>query len=123
MGSATREAVTALRDVLAQQGKAADLKTAEDLFAVSGLLVGSAQLRRAIADASAEGAATRSNARQSAAATASPLPVAAAMRPVSRWCHANSPSPALYASRPMPIINSTRGFARHPTKAIAPVRA
>ncbi|WP_298229377.1 F0F1 ATP synthase subunit delta [Gryllotalpicola sp.] len=57
MGSATREAVTALRDVLAQQGKAADLRTAEDLFAVSGLLAGSAQLRGAIADASAEGAA------------------------------------------------------------------
>lgn len=57
MGSATREAVTALRDVLAQQGKAADQQTAEDLFAVSGLLAGSVQLRGAIADASAEQAA------------------------------------------------------------------
>ena len=38
MGSATRGALTALRDTLAQQGGAADLGVAEELFSIARLL-------------------------------------------------------------------------------------
>jgi F-type H+-transporting ATPase subunit delta len=54
MGSATREALTAVRDTLAQQGGAADLGVAQELFSLARLLGSSAQLRNAVADPSAE---------------------------------------------------------------------
>jgi F-type H+-transporting ATPase subunit delta len=54
MGSATREALTAVRDTLAQQGSAADLGVAEELFSLARLLGSSAQLRNAVADPSAD---------------------------------------------------------------------
>lgn len=57
MGSATRGAVSALRDVLAQQGGAADLGVAEELFSVARLLGTSPQLRNSIADPTADPAA------------------------------------------------------------------
>ncbi|GAA4180760.1 F0F1 ATP synthase subunit delta [Gryllotalpicola koreensis] len=56
MGSATREALTAVRDTLAQQGGAADLGVAEELFSLARLLGSSVQLRNAVADPSAEAA-------------------------------------------------------------------
>jgi len=54
MGSATREALTAVRDTLAQQGGAADLRAGEELFSLARLLGSSAQLRSAVADPSAD---------------------------------------------------------------------
>jgi F-type H+-transporting ATPase subunit delta len=54
MGSATREALTAVRATLAQQGSAADLSVGEELFSLARLLGSSAQLRSAVADPSAE---------------------------------------------------------------------
>jgi F-type H+-transporting ATPase subunit delta len=56
MGSATREALTAVRDTLAQQGSAADLGVAEELFSLARLLGSSVQLRNAVADPSADAA-------------------------------------------------------------------
>ncbi|GAA4164857.1 hypothetical protein GCM10022286_27180 [Gryllotalpicola daejeonensis] len=54
MGSATREALTAVRDTLAQQGGAADLGAGEELFSLARLLGSSVQLRSAVADPTAE---------------------------------------------------------------------
>ena len=54
MGSATRGALTALRDTLAQQGSAADLSVGEELFSLARLLGSSAQLRSAVVDPTAE---------------------------------------------------------------------
>jgi F-type H+-transporting ATPase subunit delta len=50
MGSATREAMTALRDTLARAGADSSLEVAEELFSVARLLGGSAQLRSVLAD-------------------------------------------------------------------------
>jgi F-type H+-transporting ATPase subunit delta len=57
MGSATREALTAVRDTVAQQGGAVDLGVAEELFSLARLLGSSAQLRNAVADPAADQAA------------------------------------------------------------------
>ncbi len=57
MGSATREALTAVRDTLAQQGGAVDLGAAEELFSLARLLGASAQLRNVVADPTVDGAA------------------------------------------------------------------
>ncbi|MCL2794706.1 MAG: F0F1 ATP synthase subunit delta [Microbacteriaceae bacterium] len=54
MGSATREALSAVREVLAQQGSAADLGVGEELFSLARLLGSSTQLRNALADPAAE---------------------------------------------------------------------
>jgi F-type H+-transporting ATPase subunit delta len=56
MGSATREALTSLRDTLAQQDGAADLSVGEELFSLARLLGSSAQLRSAVVDPTAEAA-------------------------------------------------------------------
>jgi F-type H+-transporting ATPase subunit delta len=56
MGSATREALTAVRDTLAQQAGAADLGVGEELFSLARLLGSSVQLRSAVADPTAEAA-------------------------------------------------------------------
>ncbi|WP_022881693.1 F0F1 ATP synthase subunit delta [Gryllotalpicola ginsengisoli] len=56
MGSATREATTALRDTLAQQGGAVDLAVGEELLQVARLLGSSAQLRSVLADPTADAA-------------------------------------------------------------------
>lgn len=53
MGSATRNAAAALRDALAQQGSAAGLAVAEELFSVARLVGSSPQLRNTIADPTA----------------------------------------------------------------------
>jgi F-type H+-transporting ATPase subunit delta len=54
MGSATREALRAVRETLAQHGSAADLGVGEELFSLARLLGSSAQLRNAVADPAAE---------------------------------------------------------------------
>jgi F-type H+-transporting ATPase subunit delta len=54
MGSATREALARSVSALAAQGTKADLATAEDLFAASRVLAGSAQLRAVVSDPSAD---------------------------------------------------------------------
>lgn len=54
MGSATRGALTALRDTLAQQAGALDLRVGEELFSLSRLLGSSTQLRGAVADPAAD---------------------------------------------------------------------
>lgn len=56
MGSATREALTAVRDTLAQQVSAADLAVGEELFGLARLLGSSAQLRSAVGDPTADAA-------------------------------------------------------------------
>jgi F-type H+-transporting ATPase subunit delta len=60
MGSATRGALTALRDTLAQQGSAADLGVAEELFSLARLLGSSTQLRNTVADPTADASAKAS---------------------------------------------------------------
>ena len=54
MGSATRSAAVQLRDALAQQGGAADLAVAEELFSIARLVGSSLQLRNTIADPTAD---------------------------------------------------------------------
>lgn len=60
MGSATRGALTALRDTLAKQGAAADLGVAEELFSLARLFGSSTQLRNTVADPTAPAAAKAS---------------------------------------------------------------
>ncbi|MFC4243023.1 F0F1 ATP synthase subunit delta [Gryllotalpicola reticulitermitis] len=57
MGSATREALTAVRDTLAQQAGAVDLTVGEELFSLARLLGSSTQLRGAVADPTADASA------------------------------------------------------------------
>lgn len=58
MGSATRHALADAKAALAALGSAADLTTADDLFAAARLIGESAQLRGAIGDPSADAEAT-----------------------------------------------------------------
>lgn len=60
MGSATREALAASRAALAALGSAADLATAEDLFAAARVIGDSAPLRAVVSDPSVDAAAKSS---------------------------------------------------------------
>lgn len=90
MGSATRGAVQALRDALAQQGGAADLGVAEELFSIARLLGTSAQLRNTIADPTAEPASKASIANSVFTGKVAPATLAIVSEAVQqRWSEAD----------------------------------